>query len=77
MKKCKLSSLPIGKEGIIDNIIWKKNVSSRLMELGFIKGEKIEMIKSSPKENVFIIRLLDYEIEIRRNACELIEVRYE
>lgn len=77
MKKCKLYALPVGKEAIISNVLWQKNISRRLMELGFIKGVRVKMLKASPKQNVFIIRLMDYDIEIRKNALSLIEVDYE
>ncbi|MBQ7308210.1 MAG: ferrous iron transport protein A [Clostridia bacterium] len=77
MKNCKLYELPKGKKGTIVNVIWEKNISRRLMELGFVKGTTVEMLFSSPKENLFIVRLIDFEIEIRKNALKLIEVEYE
>ena len=58
MKLVKLSKLPIGKEGIIRNILYKKNVSKRLQELGFIKGNKVKMLMISPKEKTFIMKVL-------------------
>ena len=77
MKNCKLFSLPVNKEAIITNIIFEKNVSLRLMELGFIKGNKVKMIFVSPKEKTFIVEVMNSTMMIRKDALRLVEVEYE
>ena len=47
------------------------------MELGFIKGNKVKMVRSSPKQNVFIVEQGNSILEVRRNALSLIMVDYE
>lgn len=76
MKKCKLHSLPVNKTGIITDVLWQNNISRRLMELGFIKGEKVKVLSVSGG-TTFVIEILDYKIEMRKNALALIEVEYE
>ena len=77
MKNCRLYSLPIGKIGIITEVIWSKDISRRLMEIGFIKGNKVEILHASPKGNIFVVALSDYRLEMRKNLLALVMVEYE
>ncbi|MDD5871607.1 MAG: ferrous iron transport protein B, partial [Bacteroidales bacterium] len=46
----------------------------RVMEMGFVKGKKIHVELNAPLHDPIKYRILDYEISLRRNEAELIEV---
>ena len=78
MKKIvNLFNLPENISSKIVNVKWEKNLSRRLMELGFVKGQEVTILYRSPKKNLFMISILNYVLTIRHNAVKLIEVEYE
>lgn len=46
----------------------------RIVEMGFIKGKTVEVILNAPLKDPIKYRLLDYEISLRRQEAEMIEV---
>lgn len=70
----KLSELKTGETGIIVKITGHGSFRKRVMEMGFVKGKKIHVELNAPLHDPIKYRILDYEISLRRNEAELIEV---
>ena len=76
MKKI-LTNLLLGETATITKILEDTPTTRRLMEIGFIKGRKVKMVRMSPNKKIYVVELLDYQIEIRKNILKLIEVESE
>ncbi|MGM9840660.1 MAG: ferrous iron transport protein B, partial [Candidatus Limisoma sp.] len=70
----KLSELKTGETGVIVKITGHGSFRKRVMEMGFVKGKKIHVELNAPLHDPIKYRILDYEISLRRNEAELIEV---
>ena len=70
----KLYELKTGETGIIVKITGHGSFRKRVMEMGFVKGKKIHVELNAPLHDPIKYRILDYEISLRRNEAELIEV---
>ncbi len=70
----KLSDIAIGDSAIITKVRGRGAFHKRLMEMGFVRGQKIEVVRVAPLGDPIEYRLMGYEISLRRNEAELIEV---
>ena len=70
----RLSELKTGETGVIVKILGHGSFRKRVMEMGFVKGKKIEVELNAPLHDPIKYRILDYEISLRRAEAELIEV---
>jgi ferrous iron transport protein B len=66
-----------GEEGIILKIKGRGQFRHRLMEMGFIAGEKILVIKKAPLGDPVEFRIMDYHVSLRKSETKLIEVSRE
>jgi ferrous iron transport protein B len=70
----KLADLETGKYGIITKIQGIGAFRKRIMEMGFIKGKKVLVIKNAPLNDPIEYNIMGYEISLRRSEARLIEV---
>lgn len=70
----RLSELNTGEKGVIVKVLRSRRLSKRIVEMGFIKGKTVEVILNAPLKDPIKYRLLDYEISLRRQEAEMIEV---
>lgn len=70
----KLSQLAPGQSGIIDQIIGEDALATRLMEMGLLDGEPIEVIGRAPMGDPTEYALRGYRISLRRNESDRVEV---
>jgi ferrous iron transport protein B len=66
-----------GEEGIILKIKGRGQFRHRLMEMGFIAGKKILVIKKAPLGDPVEFRIMDYHVSLRKSETKLIEVSRE
>ena len=69
-----LSEIRSGGEGIIVKVRGRGAFRRRIMEMGFVKGKKVKVIKNAPLKDPIEYSLLDYRVSLRRSEAELIEV---
>lgn len=74
LKKMRLSELNTGEKGVIVKVLGHGGFRKRIVEMGFIKGKTVEVILNAPLKDPIKYRLLDYEISLRRQEAEMIEV---
>lgn len=70
----RLSELNTGEKGVIVKVLGHGGFRKRIVEMGFIKGKTVEVILNAPLKDPIKYRLLDYEISLRRQEAEMIEV---
>lgn len=69
-----LFDLREGEEGIILKIKGRGKFRQRLMEMGFIAGKKITVIKKAPLRDPVEYKLMGYYVSLRNSEAKLIEV---
>nr|WP_321410122.1 ferrous iron transport protein B [uncultured Carboxylicivirga sp.] len=70
----KLSELANGKEGVIVKVKGHGAFRKRILEMGFVKGKKVKVIKNAPLKDPIEYQILEYKVSLRRSEAELIEV---
>lgn len=70
----KLSELEFGKTATVKTIAEGGRVTKRLMEMGIVPGVQLRVIKSAPFGDPLEIRLLGYNLALRKNEAEAVEV---
>ena len=70
----KLSQLKEKDEGIITKVRGRGAFRKRITEMGFVKGEKIVVVKSAPLKDPIEYSIMGYEVSLRRSEAALIEV---
>jgi len=69
-----LEELKTGEQGIITKIKGRGTFRKRLIEMGFIKGKMVTVVKSAPLKDPVEYQILDYNVSLRRAEAALIEV---
>lgn len=70
----RLSELKTGEKGVIVKVLGHGGFRKRIVEMGFIKGKTVEVILNAPLKDPIKYRLLGYEISLRRQEADMIEV---
>jgi ferrous iron transport protein B len=72
-----LYDLAEGEEGIILKIKGRGQVRQRLMEMGFVAGKKVSVVKKAPFRDPIEYTIMDYHVSLRTSEAKLIEVEKE
>ena len=70
----RLSELKTGDKGVIIKVLGHGGFRKRIVEMGFIKGKTVEVVLNAPLKDPIKYRLMGYEISLRRQEAEMIEV---
>ena len=70
----KLSELKTGEHGVIVKVHGHGGFRKRIIEMGFVKGKVVEVLLNAPLQDPVKYRLMGYEVSLRRQEAELIEV---
>lgn len=70
----KLSDIPTGNECVIVKVHGHGSFRNRIVEMGFVKGEKVTVVKNAPLRDPIEYKLMDSHISLRRSEADLIEV---
>lgn len=69
-----LSDVPTGKECVIVKVHGHGSFRNRIVEMGFVKGESVSVIKNAPLHDPIEYKLMNSHISLRRSEARLIEV---
>ena len=69
-----LKELPAGESARVIGVRGDSPISKRLMEMGVVPGVAIRVVKSAPFGDPMEIRVLGYNLAIRRNEAASIEI---
>jgi len=70
----KLSELRTGEKGVIVKVHGHGGFRKRIVEMGFVKGKAVEVLQNAPLQDPVKYRLLGYEVCLRRQEADMIEV---
>lgn len=70
----KLSNLAPGTRGIILGVKGRGMARRRLLDLGFVPGTEITMVKHAPSGDPVEVRLRGYGVALRRSSSDMVEV---
>ena len=70
----KLSDLKTGEKGIIVKVLGHGGFRKRVIEMGFIKGKEVEVLLNAPLQDPVKYKLMGYEVSLRHDEAELIEI---
>ena len=74
-EKIPLSELPVGRSAIVTDIFSANETKRRLMDMGITKGIMIHVRKVAPLGDPMEVTVRGYELSIRKNDAEMIEVQ--
>ena len=69
-----LSTLKPGDSCRVVSVAGTGGISRRLREMGLVPGVTLRIVKTAPFGDPFEIRLLGYNLALRRSEAELVEV---
>jgi ferrous iron transport protein B len=70
----RLADLKTGEEAIITKILGHGAFRKRIMEMGFVKGKKVKVIKNAPLQDPVEYEIMGYNVSLRRSEAILVEV---
>ena len=70
----RLSDLKTGEQGIIVKVTGYGGFRKRIVEMGFIRGKKVEVLLNAPLKDPIKYKIMGYEVSLRRSEAEMIEV---
>ena len=70
----RLSELKTGEKGVIVKVLGHGGFRKRIVEMGFVKGKTVEVILNAPLRDPVKYKIMGYEISLRHQEAEMIEV---
>jgi ferrous iron transport protein B len=70
----KLSELKNQEEAVIIKVLGRGAFRKRILEMGFVKGQKISLVKGAPLKDPIQYQIMDYQVSLRKNEADFIEV---
>ena len=70
----KLSELKTGEQGVIVKVLGHGGFRKRIIEMGFIKGQTVEVLQNAPLQDPVKYRLMGYEVSLRHQEAAQVEV---
>lgn len=70
----KLSELKTGEMGVIVKVQGHGGFRKRIVEMGFVKGKRVEVLLNAPLQDPVKYKIMGYEVSLRHSEASLIEV---
>ena len=70
----KLSDLNTGEQGIIVKVHGHGGFRKRIVEMGFVRGKAVDVLLNAPLQDPVKYKVMGYEVSLRRQEAEMIEV---
>lgn len=68
----KLNELKRGEQAVVAAVEGEPAFRERLMAMGFLQGERVEMVRRAPMGDPVIYRIMGYEVSLRRHEAEMV-----
>ena len=69
-----LRDLKRGEKAVIKRVISHSPIHRRLMDMGFVSGTGIEMVKPAPLGDPLEFKLKGYHLSLRKSEAESVEI---
>lgn len=63
-----------GERGVIVKVAGHGGFRKRIVEMGFVKGQTVEVLLNAPLQDPVKYKVMGYEVSLRRSEAEMIEV---
>lgn len=70
----RLSELKTGEKGVVVKVLGHGGFRKRIVEMGFIKGKIVEVLLNAPLRDPVKYRIMGYEISLRHEEAEMIDI---
>ena len=70
----KLSELKTGQRGVIVKVSGHGGFRKRIVEVGFIKGQVVEVLLNAPLHDPVKYKIMGYEVSLRHTEASMIEI---
>ncbi len=70
----RLSELETSRKGVIKRVHGQGAFRKRIMEMGFISGRNVEVIRNAPLLDPVEYRIMGYNVSLRRKEASLVEI---
>lgn len=70
----KLNELGIGDQAVITKITGRGTFRKRIMEMGFVKGQKVCAVKKAPLNDPIEYEIMGYHVSLRKHESAMVEV---
>ena len=70
----RLSDLKDNESGIITKVFGRGAFRRRIVEMGFVRGKKVTVVKNAPFKDPIEYNLIGYNISLRRSEASQIDV---
>jgi ferrous iron transport protein B len=74
VEKKTLADLKTGEKAMISKVRGRGAFRKRIIEMGFVVGKQVIVVKNAPLRDPIEYNILGYEVSLRRNEAQLIEV---
>ncbi len=75
-KHISLNKLPIGERGTVSTLLFQGNYRRRMLDLGLVKGTKVEAVQKSPSGDPIAYAIRGAIIALRNEDASKIIVEY-
>ena len=77
MTETLLSELRVGQAGLIVKLSMEGAARRRLMEMGLVRGERIEVMRIAPLGDPIEYLIKNYRLSLRKQEAKLIQVEVQ
>ena len=70
----RLSELKTGQSATILKVLGHGGFRRRIMEMGFVRGKRVDVLQNAPLRDPIKYKIMDYEVSLRRSEAAMIEV---
>ncbi|MDE6069943.1 MAG: ferrous iron transport protein B, partial [Alistipes sp.] len=73
----RLSELKTGESAVILKVLGHGGFRRRIMEMGFVRDHRVEVILNAPLKDPIQYRIMGYDVSLRRSEADMIQVLSE
>ena len=73
----RLSELKTGESGVILKVLGHGGFRRRIMEMGFVRGQRVEVLLNAPLLDPIEYKIMGYDISLRRSEAEMVVILTE
>ena len=70
----RLSELKTGESGVILKVLGHGGFRRRILEMGFVRGRRVEVLHNAPLLDPIEYRIIGYDISLRRSEADMVVV---
>jgi len=74
VEKMRLSELKTGESATIVKVMGHGGFRRRIMEMGFVRGQRVEVILNAPLKDPIEYKIMGYDISLRRSEADMVVV---